>query len=544
MKKIFTLKNLKLLLLELLIVVLFVLSRAPSLGHDNFNTDVWKWKARSYDFGTGIFSLNFEKTLQKYHPGVTLMWVGVAGVKIFNLYADITHQSIASGNTTFAAFGLDVVQKALLVFVLGLTLAFCFYPLQQLFGKRYAAFAITGIALEPLYIALTRVFHLEGMMSTFMIASAMWLFYFLNTKKYWHLILSGVFAGFAILTKTSALYLIPFAGLSIFLWNLDEHRNLFVTIKKLWVPFGIWLGLALATFVLFWPIMWVNPVEAIQTMYRGIAVIGVEGDHSQFYFDTYVTDPGVFYYFVVLAYRASILLLIGILGSAITYIQLKDKTLKKFVLFCFIFTFFYFIQLTLPSKKLDRYIIPAMLSLSLISSTFYFWLAGRIKFNKYAKYAMFLLLSAIPLVYLYPDYFSYYNPLLGGVSKGIHVIEPKWMIGATETVDYFDKLAAQDGSTRLYQDKSLEGMIASGEIAKTETIGFQEKYYTQIWPFFREKGMFAIISDLTPFAIHAKYFVYPVWDDTGATEVRFSVTKIGTIKVRGADVYNVYKRNN
>src|SRR3989344_6248672 len=73
----------------LLIIFLFVLSRWPDLGHDMFNTDVWKWKARTFDFGTGVFTLDLDKTVQKYHPGVTLMWTGTIAVKFFNFYKDL-----------------------------------------------------------------------------------------------------------------------------------------------------------------------------------------------------------------------------------------------------------------------------------------------------------------------------------------------------------------------------------------------------------------------------------------------------------------------
>ena len=71
---------------ELLVFVFFVLSRFPCLGHDIFNTDVWKWKSRIFDFGSGVFTMNFEQTLQRYHPGVTLMWLGTIAVKINSFY--------------------------------------------------------------------------------------------------------------------------------------------------------------------------------------------------------------------------------------------------------------------------------------------------------------------------------------------------------------------------------------------------------------------------------------------------------------------------
>src|SRR3989344_6195716 len=99
----------KLFRLEILVFVLFVVSRMFSLGHDNFNTDVWRWKARTYDFGNGVFQGDFKKTIQVYHPGVSLMWVGSAGVKFYNLQKDLVKKETGEAELT-SIFGLDFFQ--------------------------------------------------------------------------------------------------------------------------------------------------------------------------------------------------------------------------------------------------------------------------------------------------------------------------------------------------------------------------------------------------------------------------------------------------
>ena len=74
-------------------------------------------------------------------------------------------------------------------------------------------------------------------------------------------------------------------------------------------------------------------------------------------------------------------------------------------------------------------------------------------------------------------------------------------------------------------------------------VAFDEKYYTQIWPFIRETGGWAVIQDITGQAKYAHYFVYPVWNDSGPSETRFKVEYMGSIKIRGVSVYNVYRQN-
>ena len=89
----------------------------------------------------------------------------------------------------------------------------------------------------------------------------------------------------------------------------------------------------------------------------------------------------------------------------------------------------------------------------------------------------------------------------------------------------------------------MDSLINSSEISKGLTVGFQEKYYTQIWPFIDEIGGRTVIEDLTPQAIKTKYFIYPVWDDESASEDRFNLIYIGSIKERGVKLYRVYQRS-
>jgi len=160
------------------------------------------------------------------------------------------------------------------------------------------------------------------------------------------------------------------------------------------------------------------------------------------------------------------------------------------------------------------------------------------KINIKIKYAIFFIPIVVTLFILHPDYFSYYNPIFGGLKTGINVLEPKWLIGEREILNYFkDKQYEPSGL-----DESFEEVIYSGQKKNVLSVGFQEKYYTQIWPFFREINAWAVIQDITPFALKTKYFVYPVWDDRYKEENRFSLKYLDDIKIRGVSAYRVYER--
>jgi len=526
---------------EFIVFIIFVLVRIPSLGHDNFNTDVWRWIARSYDFGNGISSGQFEKTLQMYHPGVTLMWISSVGVKINIAYSSLTNQSLSADDNINIIFQLDFIQKLLIVIAIGFVLSTVFYVLRNILGLKYALVSVFFLCFEPFYLALTRVIHLEGLVSTFMLASAVWLYYyFLNSKNYKRLVVSGLFAGFAILTKTSAVFLLPFCILSSLLFVFRNEKDIKKRIILFLKVFFLWLFILLITFFVFWPALWVAPLKVLQILYEGVATVGVEGDHIQYYFGKLVDNPGPSFYFVVLAFRSSVYLLVGFIGALIVRKKLS-LDLRKFMDFLLVFIFFYFIQLTIPSKKLDRYILPELVVMSLVSSMFFVWLFERLKFGK-IKVIIFILPVLITVLYLHPEYMSYYNPMFGGIKTGVKVLEPKWLIGTSNVVSYFKKVFKEKDMKPSFS-VSFEELVyvhKGRDLDPLLTVCFREKYYTQIWPFFREFGAWPVIESLTPFAERTKYFVYPVWDDTASTETRFKLRYLDTIKLRGAPLYNVY----
>jgi len=90
--------------------------------------------------------------------------------------------------------------------------------------------------------------------------------------------------------------------------------------------------------------------------------------------------------------------------------------------------------------------------------------------------------------------------------------------------------------------ETMEEYLYSPKLAGMLTVGFQEKYYTQIWPFIELEGGRAVIQNISGFATKTNYFVYPVWDDAAPQENRFELKYIDSIKINGVDIYRVYQR--
>ncbi len=529
---------------ELSFLIFFVASRLPMLGHDIFNTDVWKWKSRIFDFGTGIFTLNFEKTIQRYHPGVTLMWIGSFAVKVYNFGYELIFKIPPPDNSIHTIFQLHFMQKFFIVLAIGFTLFFVFYVVKQLFSLKYALLTLLMMSLEPFYVGLTRVVHLEGLMSTFMIASFVAFYmYIRNSHMRKYIILSAFFGALAILTKTSALFLLPMMALILVCERIPDFSrglNLKNSINYILVNFLTWLVFVLIFFIALWPAMWTMPQQALSTLYSGISETGVEEGHIQLYFSNLVEDPGLTFYPVVLFLRSSVMLIIGVIGFFLIYKKLNANE-RKFASYALLFALFYGIEMTIPSKKLDRYLLPSIISLWFTAGFFYIHLLKKIE-PFVVGLIILLLLPVFTLIVLHSDYLAYYNPLIGGTAKGIYIIEPKWMIGQHEIVDYLNELKTQNAYASFEDGESIDEYVNTVFIQDKLVVGFQEKYYTQIWPFVNEIGARATITDLTGQAINTKYFIYPVWDDTSHEEDRFELVKVGEIESKGIILYHVYER--
>ncbi|MBI4091418.1 hypothetical protein HY419_01545, partial [candidate division WWE3 bacterium] len=378
--------------------------------------------------------------------------------------------------------------------------------------------------------------HLEGLMTTFMLTALFWLVYYLrNSGSKTPLIVSAFFAALAVLTKSSALFIAPFGLFTIFL--LTELGNLRERLRQSLEKYLKWLLFIALFFVLLWPAMWVAPLKALNTYFFGVFEVGVEGGHQQLYFGKLVEDPGISFYPVALFYRSSPYLVFGLLGLSLFLVRKRTipHSERNFLLLTFLFAVFYLVELVIPSKKLDRYILPSLAALSLLSS--YFWVHFS---RKYLNMSILLALSwMFGLLALHPDYLSYYNPLGGGLRKGIYVLEPKWLIGERQIENYFMAKLALGEYEPFAQGESLYNTKSP---ANKIIVAFPEKYYTQVWPFVRRIGGWAVIESLGQEASKATFFVFPVWDDYSAFKRDYVLEKESVIKIRGVAIYNVYKK--
>lgn len=522
--------------LGLILALIFVLVRLPDLGYSNFNTDSFKWKARIYDFGSGIFNLEFEKTVQKYHPGITLLWVGTVSVKIFNFVNESILSPKLIENTPEFVFSLNFYQIFTLVIFSSL-LIFTLYLLLSKIMTDVKAFVIILIVItEPFLLGLTTTLHLDGLLNLFILNSVVSFYIFsldLKSKiNQRYLYFSAIMFGLAMLTKTTALLILP--GMFFFIL-LKLRENLKKEVFQFLRVLSIFVLVSFGTYFISWPAMWIDPVNTLIYVYKGVTV-GTD-DHTQIFLGQQLADPGPWYYVVVFLYKSSIFLFPALIFVVFmlykayksSYINIKSL---GFELYLILLTLVYFIEISIPSKKLDRYILTSMVFLSIAVSS--------IIWEKYKKIVVsFIFINLLTMVYLKNDYFSYYNPIFGGISSGIFSFEPKWAFGQKEIQSYFQNEFDSIGYEVFGPNESLDKTQKENN---KMIVALPEKYYTQLFPYFRQIGSWAVINELKPDAQKAKYFIFPVWENTILEfETRYNLQKVNSIFVQNTEVFQVYK---
>ena len=129
------------------------------------------------------------------------------------------------------------------------------------------------------------------------------------------------------------------------------------------------------------------------------------------------------------------------------------------------------------------------------------------------------------------------------MSKGIYIIEPKWLIGASDIQNYLREDMEKTGKNAFVPEAPFRKIKRRSKLMQNKlVVALPEKYYTQAYPFVNETGAWAVVETLSDDAKYAKYFIYPVWEDTSGEVTKHELKYIDSISTRGVEVYRVYER--
>jgi 4-amino-4-deoxy-L-arabinose transferase-like glycosyltransferase len=429
-------------------LMLGVLALAPRvIGLADFLTtdEAYHWIRFTERFDAAISEGRWADTIFVGHPGITMFWLGRAGLVLERTARDMGWIGAPSMIEHLAWLRLPGV---FLQMVFGVA---TWMVLRRLVDPMVALVAGFLWSTSPYLIAHGRVLHLDALLTGLLTLSLLLLLVSWRQQQAgaggWTALLgSGALTGLALLTKGPAIIFLPFAGLMLFaLAPAKDSSNrrvsgmvseVFRRLRYAVVRYSVWLGVALGVAFAGWPALWVTPDAALQAYVGEIIFNGgrPNGD-GQFFNGQAVGDPGVWFYPVASLFRTTPVMLIGLVAFVVfamidsrRFFTQRDAVIPVLIAFAAFWT----LVMTLGPKKFDRYVLPIWPVLLVLAAT------GIVRgyesarawcircatvvprggdFLKRAPLAGLLIMGAIEIgqvVWYHPYYLSYYNPLFGG----------------------------------------------------------------------------------------------------------------------------------
>lgn len=430
-------------------ILLFFVAFLPRVTHFVGSTTLWHGRARI--FFDSFLAGQWTETYQAPHPGVITMWL--AGLA---RWVGVLFNPDYDGMALVKRLSIELVPIALII-SLGIVLAY--FILRTIFDFQVAAFAALLLAFDPYHISLSKTIHVDTLVATFMLLSALFLWLFIKQNRWQWVFLSGVFAGLGLLTKTPALFLVPYFFLCMLVWQAglwqqqrfaaDSFRwsKGLLDIGKLTI---IWLLALSITYFVLWPSMWVRPLETLALTYGGSAFYSDTPHENPVLLLGKVTaeDPGPLFYPVNMAVKTTAVTLVGFILSffVLLRIQLRDYQ-RQAILLGLAFVFFFILMMTLGEKKLDRYMLPALQFVTILAGIGWVYTLRRLwRDRSYLLQLSLLLLIGIQLTIIitrFPYFGTHYNYLLGGPKRILEnnvVAGQEIGIGVRPAAEYLNKL--------------------------------------------------------------------------------------------------------
>ncbi|MBI1879689.1 MAG: glycosyltransferase family 39 protein, partial [Chloroflexi bacterium] len=425
--------------ISLTLFILALLPRLPDLGRF-LTPDEFLWIDRSRNFLAALTDLSYQCdsvveqwrfvaqglacTLRTGHPGVTTMWTGSLGFLLRWLgdgRPGSLHDYVVAVSTNPLDASFIAPERLGTVLITSLAVVAFYWLARRLFGASIALLGAVLLALDPFHIALSRVIHHDALSTTFMTLSVLCAFIYWGQGsgvrgrgsgvggqgsgvidqravsggrrsavggRYW-LLLSGLLAGLAFLSKLSSLFLMPYIALTGLWFFVERERRTgkdFILHPRrarsarqsfiLLILDGLlWFAVALTIVFILWPAMWVAPLETVQTAFL-LGFKYTTGGHAKgnFLLGQVSNDPGVLFYLVTWLYRTSPLVLVGVIAGLITSLPRHPVTPSPFHRFfrylplILLFILGYYLLMTLGEKKQERYFLPVYPWLNLIAA--------------------------------------------------------------------------------------------------------------------------------------------------------------------------------
>lgn len=423
------------------------------------------WVYRSIHFLDAQRRGDWANTLLVGHPGVITMWCGASGLTWHTwVTGAISPEQLAPILATpefavhdaellralasllpYAKSGVAPLHAAILVAIYGL--------FARLTDRRYALVGALCLLLDPFYLALSRVLHIDALSAGLMLVSTLAMLVYGRHGRRRYLILSAAAGAMAALAKAYGVLVAPVVAgaLAWRTWHWGRSAEPSESARpRHWLAtcsqeLGLWVLLAAGAALVLWPALWAAPIKTI----GGIVGLSFEyatdaGDATTSFFRGEMTaNPGPVFYPVAMLFRATPLALGGWVAALIGLFWPRDKIRmtwpRRAIVGLLAFCAVYLVAISLGDKKFDRYALPAMVALDLVAAIGWVSLldtlidlSGRTSCAIRMLPPIVLCCALIGqgiwlLIPLAPAYFlSYYNPLVGGLARAAETLPIGW----------------------------------------------------------------------------------------------------------------------
>jgi 4-amino-4-deoxy-L-arabinose transferase-like glycosyltransferase len=454
---------------------LIALTLIPRLiGIDLFATiDEPYWLTAGSDFYYALGQREFANTVYDYHPAVTTMWIVATAMLLyfpqyrglgqgyFDVYKDSLEQFLLSHGRT--PLGLLATARVLQVLVIVALLAAVFFLLRRLLDERAALVAVLMISFDPFFLGHSRLLNHEGMMTLFVLVSVLTVIVHLFHGRNWVLlVVSGVAAGLAQLTKSSSIVIVPVAGLLFILaavWpRPGASKQRVASIVR---DLGIWLVALGAVYVMLWPGMWVAPGKMLQEVFGNAFSYAFEGARlsaataePSFEFQPRLVD--ITLYAQSMLWRTTPIVWFGAILAVAALFHMDDQ--KRLAVLAILLVGVLFIVLfgIASGRNSAHYVLASYAALDILAAAGFSeaaaWLADRSALRRVQVLPALVagtavVIQAVSALQFFPYYYNYYSPIMEAIEAGRQNPNFGYGEGLDLAASYLDQKPAAGDST-------------------------------------------------------------------------------------------------
>jgi len=350
-----------------------------------------------------------------------------------------------------------------LVVVSAVMVTIIFLLLSRLTGRKIAFAAAVLMSFNPLFLALSKIIHVDAPLAYFMFASFTAFVLYLKKGNYGILALSGLFGALAILSKTPAIILggiLLFTGIIFLLLTAPEAKRQIQ--RRVLVAFIGWSVVALVSFFIFWPAMWTRPLFALNWIFQNIIQNNQQTrSGSGVFWGYFNSDRNPFYYLYAFPFRWTPLTTIGVvasIGLTIEGMRSYHKNIEKFasrmlplVISLQAYVVIFIAAISIVSRRSVRYSLPAMFPLELLAVLGMIWLLQKVSIlNRKWQITIIsvaIIVQMLSVAQYHPYYYTYFNPLLGGYRTAPKLVNMGLGEGLDAAARYLNQLPNAENET-------------------------------------------------------------------------------------------------